>query len=262
MRFGAYGRFFRNAARTRLTHRLNVVLGSLGATVQLTAMATLWGALLVHGARLGGFSLAEMKTYLVVGYITGVLGGAAGEHVMAQRVRTGAIALDLVRPVNDTMARFAETLGGLAVALPPALLVSTVFVLAAGPVAPVAAPGLFLCSLAAVPPVTFLILRLSTLAGFWTQNYHGLAWARTAIALVLSGGMVPLSLLPSWLGTTAAWLPFAATASTPALIAVGAVSGSAALGLIGAQWLWVAILWLASALLWRVAIRHLTVHGG
>jgi ABC-2 type transport system permease protein len=258
----AYARLALNAARTTFAYRLSFVLGTIGVTFQLVALVALWGALLRGGARLGGFSLLEMKGYLLVGYVTGVLTSGFGEQAMAERIRSGAVALDLVKPLSYAGMRFAEVLGGVGVELGLIAGVGTAFMVLAGPVPAPVHPMLFLLALLAVLPIKFLLLYMSTLLCFWTQNYHGVAWARSALTLILSGALVPLALLPHWLRSVAAALPFAATTSTPALIYLGKIDTVGAVTLIAVQCGWIAGLWVASRVLWRGAVRQLTVHGG
>ncbi len=251
-----------NTARTTFAYRVGFVLGTFGTTFQLVAMVAVWNALLAGGAHLGGFSLTQMKAYLLVGYVTGVLGTGLGEHVMSDRIRSGQVALDLVKPANYQAMRFAETLGGLGVEIGLIIAVGSAFLLFAGPVVAPVHLGLFVVSLLAVIPTKFLIVYLSTLLCFWTQNYHGVTWARSALSLVLSGALVPLALLPGWAQALAQALPFAGITSTPALIFAGRVESAHALVLVAVQYAWVVALWFAAQRAWQVAVRQLTVHGG
>jgi ABC-2 type transport system permease protein len=111
-------------------------------------------------------------------------------------------------------------------------------------------------------PTRFTLGFLTALVVFWTQNFHGVAWARDAVSQVLSGSLVPLALMPDWLRTAAAVLPFAGLTSAPALIYLSKVDGSAALSLVGLQALWVLVLWFGAQLAFRGAARQVTVHGG
>jgi ABC-2 type transport system permease protein len=74
--------------------------------------------------------------------------------------------------------------------------------------------------------------------------------------------MIPLIYLPGWLSTVAEWSPFAGLVSTPALIFIGRVDGRHGLVLLAVQLVWVIVLWFGARLIWRSALRQLTVHGG
>ncbi|MBB5872264.1 ABC-2 type transport system permease protein [Allocatelliglobosispora scoriae] len=258
----AYLRFAALSLRTGISYSTAIALGTLGRCFQLLATVAIWGALLANGGTLGGFDLPEMKAYLLVGFVVNVLGSTVGDWAMAQRIHSGMIALDLVRPINYQATQFAATLGGVVLDLVVIVVAGGGFVLLAQPIEAPQHWGLLLASLLLVVPLKFLIVYLSTLICFYTQNYHGVFWAREAIWLLLSGAMVPLALLPDAVQLIASLLPFAAVMSTPALIYLGKVSTADAVGLIAIQVGWVAGLWLVSRLAWRGASRRLTVHGG
>lgn len=82
---------------------------------------------------------------------------------------------------------------------------------------------------------------------------------RTAIATVLSGALLPLSILPYGLGAVFQWLPFASTASSPLRIYTG--DGAPAL-LIAIQLFWASSLWLLASWLWRVNRERFVSYGG
>ncbi|MEH1123271.1 ABC transporter permease [Micromonospora sp. CPCC 206061] len=260
----AYAGLARAAARSVLTYRLNFLFGTGALVVHLVAMLALWSALLDAGRSVAGFTLPEMKAYLLIAFGTGFLVSIFGDFRMASRIHSGMVALDLVKPVDYQAARLAESTGGVVAEVGAVAVVWVGVVTFAGPVA---APGwpqglLFAVSVAAVVPLKFLVVYLSTLLCFWTQNYLGVFWARDVVVSLFSGALVPLALLPGWFQATAAVLPFAGITSVPALIYLGHVRGAAALGLVGLQLAWAVVLWYAARLAWRGAVRKLTVHGG
>jgi ABC-2 type transport system permease protein len=252
----------RNSMNSTFAFRTAFGMAAVAACFQLVATVALWTALLANGGSIGGFTLPEMKAYLLVGFATGWLGEAVGEWVLANRIRDGQVALDLVKPIETQKMMFAQTLGGLPMELIMIVTVGTGFVLLAGPMPGPSNLPLLLLSLVFVMPIRFCISFLTTQLVFWTQNFHGVSWARNAIGAVLSGTLVPLSLMPAWLQSTATVLPFASLASTPALIYLGKVSTSTAWLLIGVQAFWVVALWFGSRVAFRAASRQVTVHGG
>ena len=252
------------SARTVLTYRANFVLGLFAVFFQLLAMLYVWRLLLESGKDFGGYTWPQMKAYLLVAFVTSSLVSAYGDFRMAARIRDGLVSLDLVKPVTYQTARFAETVGRAALELAVTFAVAGSIALVTGgiPVPDLPQLLLFAVSIAAVVPLKFLVVYLSTLLCFWTQNYMGVAWARTSLVALLSGSLIPLVLLPSWLQTTAMLLPFASLTATPAAIYLGQATGGEALGLLLTQAGWVTVLWVAGRLVWRFAVRQLTVHGG
>jgi ABC-2 type transport system permease protein len=258
----AYLTMARLSMRTCFAYRQAYALGTAASCLALVATVALWGAVLSGSGQMGGFTLYEMKGYMLVTFATGWLGNAVGEWALANRIRDGHVAIDLVRPLATQRLMFAQVAGGLPMETLIIGVVSAGFVFLAGPIPAPHNPGLLLVSLLLVIPIRFGLGFITALVVFWTQNFHGVAWARDAIGQVFSGALVPLSLMPQWLQATAAVLPFAGLTSTPALIYLGKVDGAAALGLVGLQVVWSLVLWLGAQLAFRGASRMVTVHGG
>jgi len=254
----------RMQARSVLAYRLNFVLSLFALMFQLFAMLAIWGVMLGSGRNLNGFDWAHMKAYLLVGFVCGSLVSQSVDFRMAARIQDGMVAVDLTKPVDYQGARFAEAVGGAWTEIATALLVCAGVLLLSGPVP---WPGgttlaLFALSLVAVLPLKFLIVYMSALVCFYTQNYIGVHWARLVIVSLFAGALVPLSFFPQWLQHLAAVLPFASTSATPALIFVGQLRGGEALALIAVQLAWVVALWLLARFIFRRAIKRVTIHGG
>lgn len=258
----AYLTMARCSMRTCFAYRQAYALGTAASCLALVAMVALWGAVLSSRGQMGGFTLYEMKGYMLVTFATGWLGNAVGEWALANRIRDGHVAIDLVRPLATQRLMFAQVVGGLPMEAIIIGVVATGFVLLAGPIPAPHNPALVLLSLLMVIPIRFGLGFLTALVVFWTQNFHGVAWARNAVEQVFSGSLVPLALMPQWLQATAAVLPFAGLTSTPALIYLGKVDGAAAVALVGLQLFWSAALWLGAHAAFRGASRMVTVHGG
>jgi ABC-2 type transport system permease protein len=249
-------------ARSVLTYKLSFVLSIFALLFQLFAMLAIWGVLLTSGRVIAGFDWPHMKAYLLVGFLCGMLVSQGADWRLAGRIQSGMVALDLTKPVDYQTSRFAEVVGAAWTEVVTGLAVCAGVLLVTGGVPAPAAPVLFVLSVVATLPLRFLIVYVSALASFYTQNYLGVHWARLAIVSLFSGALVPLALFPQWMQATAAVLPFASMAATPALIYTGQVHGGDAVRLLAVQVLWGVALWFAARLLFRRAVTRLTVHGG
>jgi ABC-2 type transport system permease protein len=259
----AYLALARAVALSALTYRTNFLLGLGGVFFQLVALLAVWRVLLSESA-VQGFTWPQMRAYLLVAFAAGTLVSLLGDFRMAHRIQSGLVALDIVKPIDYQRARFAETLGGVWIEVLLVAVVGGVTLAVTGGVDPPAAPALALfgVSMLLLIPLKFLIVYVSTLACFWTQSYIGVQWARVAVTNLLSGALIPLAFLPSWLATAAQWSPFAGLTSTPALIFIGRVDAWHGLALVAVQLSWVIVLWFGARLIWRAAVRQLTVNGG
>jgi ABC-2 type transport system permease protein len=258
-----YRALARATARAALTYRFSLLLGMGAVLVQLVALLAVWHVILAQ-APVNGFTWPQMRAYLLVAFAAGTLVSILGDFRMAFRILDGGVALDLVKPVDYQKARLAESLGGLWIELLLIGVVAGVTLVLTGGVdtPPGPALALFAASMLLLVPLKFLIVYVSTLACFWTQNYMGVQWARLAVVNLLSGALIPLVYLPHWLATAAQWSPFAGLTSTPALIFLGRVGVRDGLVLVLVQLAWVLVLWFGARLVWGRALRRLTVHGG
>ena len=260
----AYRAYARAQALSALAYRGSFLLSLCGVAFQLVALLAVWRVLLSGAAAVGGFDWPHMRAYLLVAFASGALVGSFVDFRMSFRIRSGLVSLDLVKPVDYQRARLWETLGGVWVEMMVIVVVLAVACAVGG--VPELPPGsslaLFVASLLLVVPLKFIVVYLSTLTCFWTENFVGVMWARQAITSLLSGALVPLAYFPGWLATAAEWSPFAGLTSTPALIFIGQASGRHALLLVLAQVGWVVVLWYLARALFTRALRQLTVHGG
>jgi ABC-2 type transport system permease protein len=260
---GRYIALARASAKTALAYRMPFVLSLFGVLFQYVAMLAVWRALLENSPN-PAMTWPQMRSYLLIAFASGALVGIFADFGMANRIQSGMVALDLVKPVRYQEARFAEVLGAAWIELAVVVVVGAGTAVSGDGLLFPSGAGLplFLVSLVLLIPLKFIVLYICGLAVFWTQSYVGIQWARIAVVNLLSGALVPLAFLPGWLGTIATWSPFAGMASTPGLIFAGKAHGPAAVALVAAQFGWLVVLWTAAKLLWGRAVRQLTVNGG
>jgi ABC-2 type transport system permease protein len=114
-------------------------------------------------------------------------------------------------------------------------------------------------------------LALAIVVGLAMEQFFGAAvvafeqpvwlidWVRGAIAVLLSGQLLPLAYYPAGIGQIFAWLPFAAMAWAP--LAIYTDAGNP-VTLLASQVLWVVILWPLANWLWRANREKLASSGG
>jgi ABC-2 type transport system permease protein len=183
---------------------------------------------------------------------------------LAERVRTGEIVSDLVRPLSLYGHELAERFGS-----------AGYFLLARTP--PIFLGGLLLYGIAPAARWELVLLPLSLAlaigisSGLWFAAYSGAFWRESAnselaavtfVSSFLGGMFVPLDFYPEWLRVLADVLPFRGTLYTPVALVAGKLSGSAlAFGLLH-QMVWFALLALLGRALETRGLRRLAVQGG
>ena len=159
------------------------------------------------GGTLGGYDALTGVTYVWLGQaLIGPVYFFAWNE-LAQRIRTGDIAVDLARPVDPMLAHLAADLGRAAfVFLPRGLPPLAVGAVVTG----LALPGdprayvLGLLSVALAVVVSFACRWLVNLPAFWLLDLRGPMTLYLLVTNILCGLAVPVRWFPEWLAATAA----------------------------------------------------------
>lgn len=235
----------------------NVVFGFLRTYVLL--------ALFAQRTNVNGYSVAAAITYvwLTQGMIMTTF--IWGWNELAQRIRTGDIAIDLVRPVHPLRFGLDFDLGravyhALFRGLPP-LIVGALFFRLVLPTDPVTWLA-FLTSLLLAVVVSFGFRLLYNIVAFWTMDNRGPAMIANLVGTLLSGFLVPIAFFPSWLGAIAHVTPFPAMLQIPIDIYVGVATGPDLLLDLFTQLAWAIALLVAARVLFTLGVRRLEVQGG
>lgn len=232
----------------------NTAFGLTKASITVAAVAS-------AGGTLAGYDARSAATYA---WLTQALLGPV--HVfqwqeLAQRVRTGDIAVDLARPVDLQLSWLAADLGRAAYSLvprglPPLVVGALTFGLT-GPSTPL--PYLLgLLSVILAVAVSFSCRFALNLVAFWLLDVRGAVTLYMVASGTLCGLIIPVHWFPDWLRVLAAATPFPSMLQAP----VDVLSGRATVEPVLVQLLWlVATLLLGRVVLAR-ATRKLVVQGG
>ena len=183
---------------------------------------------------------------------------------LAERVRTGEIVSDLVRPLTLFWRELAERYGTGAyylVTRAPAVFAAGWLVY--GLLPPLRWElALFPLSLALAITVSAGLWFLACSSAFWRESASGEMSAIVFVNSFLGGVFVPLDFYPQALRWAADVLPFRATLYTPVAILTGKLSGAElAFGILH-QMVWCAALALLAFRLESRGLRRLAIQGG
>jgi ABC-2 type transport system permease protein len=110
--------------------------------------------------------------------------------------------------------------------------------------------------------VVFFFDYLFACLAFSSTETWGLSVVRVGAAAFFSGALVPLTMMPGWLQAVANALPFAQALYAPVAVLGGIVPLAEAPRVWAVQLVWLAVLFVLSRLVFRVAVRKITVQGG
>lgn len=268
-RFRVYLHLFLNEASSHVAYRLNTFLGMASTLVFIFIQFAIWRALYAGREAVqtgfGSVSLREMTTYVVLSTALGYLIDAYVIERIDQRIKSGEIAIDFIRPISHLLYHLAsvwgETLYRVAVQLVPMVILVVAIVGLQGP--PTAGAGLL--ALALVPGAAllfFLMSYLLGLVGFWHMSVWQLGSLLSVAISLFSGSFIPLWFFPDWLLKVSEYLPFRLLYFAPAATYLGKISPGAVAELLAHQWLWIVGLVVLQRLLWMAGVRKVVVQGG
>ena len=233
----------------------NVVFGFLRCYVLLA----------VIGTRAGGYDRSQIVTYVWItqGLIATV--GLWGDLGLADRIRTGDVVSDLLRPVPPVLSYLATDLGRAGFAA----LIRLVGPLAIGaltfPLYRPHRPGtvpLFLVSVLLAAVSSFCCRYVVEASAYWLLDARGNRLAWSLASFVLSGLLFPLSFLPAPLAAVVWATPFPWLLQAPSDVAVERHPALGTVGLVAAQAAWLAGLLGLASWVQRRGERRLVVQGG
>lgn len=253
-----------HAARAQFAFRASTWTGIVGCVLQVILVHLVWSAVYGDRTDVAGVAQVDAITYAVLGVLTTTVFQPFMFDSMLGRLRTGAIAFDVMRPISAVPLALARQVGGTVGQL-PAAATALVVGLALGAIA---LPGSWLSGLACLLSLSlgFVIALLVNftvgLVGFWTLEVGGAFLIYRMLAQFSSGALIPLWFMPDWLTGILTLLPFSAQIFVPLSIYVDRDPGWHTVQAIGMQALWIVVLIALAALVWRRAIRRLVIFGG
>jgi ABC-2 type transport system permease protein len=137
-------------------------------------------------------------------------------------VRTGRLAVHLIRPLSYAGGHFSRAMGDRAVRFAINLAVGSVLALIlVGPI-PIRVSGIvmFFATLPAAFLLDFLGMFLIGLCAFWLESTAGLALIYTRTVMMFGGMFLPLAIYPAALQPILKVLPFASMLSAPGVMFV------------------------------------------
>jgi ABC-2 type transport system permease protein len=241
-----------------------VFTNSIFGVIYSYAYLALWAA----RPDAGGYDATDAVTYVWLGQallMTVAVWGGGSTDDLADRIRSGDVAIDLYRPAGLLEWYLAADLGRAAFhlvarGLGPTLIGLAVFHIRL-PGNPVLA-GWFLVSLVLAVVTSFAIRFLVALTAFWLLDQQGVRTGAGVLALFFSGMALPLVIFPEPLRSIALALPWASYLQTPADVWLGKLDGPGLATALGLQLGWMVLLLGACQLLLGTATRKVVVQGG
>ncbi len=268
--------FSKAGVKIELAYKAQIVMWIVISFIQTFFVVFLYEAIYRNSDNgmnsvINGFTFYDMILYVITSFFFSfVMGSGDTSYDIATDIREGTIANTLTKPVSYRLRHLFTYFGVLVldyivVILPFMTLVYGIFI----------GFGILKVTVGKFLLNVLFFLIFSVLAGlvnnaisyfiglmvFYTDHLFGLNMARNAIQGFLGGQMVPLAYM-GMLGVVFSYTPFAFMNSVPVLTIMGKVELMQILVYILVAIAWIFVIEVANRLIFRHALKKLTVQGG
>jgi ABC-2 type transport system permease protein len=233
-------------------------------TIGMVIYVYFWRAVYADTNTIAGLNLQQALNYILLAQVFSPLMDMFLVFEFGYNLREGAMAIALLRPVslqgNYYAQSFSRLIVGFVSQVPMALIATLVFGLQ-WPGNP-ALWAVFLVTVILGRTILFFFDWILACLTFYTTEVWGLGVLIEGISLFFGGGLVPLVMMPAWLQIISRSFPFSQALYVPLSVLTGIVP----LHQIAQVWLvqaaWILGLGTLAWLIFRIAIRKVTVQGG
>ena len=269
MRIKKYISLTRAGIIQELSFRLGTFVTVLGNLIYLTLIYYLWKSIYASSGSdiVNGMTFSDTIIYLVLA--TALFNFLEMYIVwnMSRSIQSGAIILDLLKPMNYRRLMFFNFFGNnvmtFFLTFLPTFIV--VYFVTKGAIHIGINIILFVISVVLALMVNFNIEMLVATICLYTESTWGINIVKESIVLLLSGATIPLVFFPEKLRNFVEWLPFRCIYDTPLnilLMKEGYTLNSGIWTMLAIQAVWCVILSLAATAFWNFSVRRITVNGG
>lgn len=245
-----------------IAYRAEMIVWILTTTMPLV-MLSLWTSV-ADEAPFRQYTQTDFVAYYLGALIVRNLTSNWVAWQIGEEIRTGTLSMRLLRPVHPFAGYLATHLAAIPLR---ALVVMPVVVIMlftdARHVLVGDAPrlGLFVLALAGAWLLTFAMFVFIGALSFFLEKSMALVEVYFGLFMLLSGYLIPLDLMPGWMASVAAWLPFRAMLGMPVELLIGRLDPAAAAEAVALQWAWALGMVAVAVLTWRRGVHRFEAYG-
>lgn len=245
-------------------YRANVVFTIIRNLLMFFILISVWTALYSGKSSVNSITLSDMITYTLIMIVLRNLMSSKLHDVMNEKINTGSIVSDFIRPVSFMLSSVSQQLGRnlfnvIFATLP--ILASAMIYFGIGQFHPTR----FLFSVITAGFGLVLVMQISwiiSLICFWTKSAAFGMFLLKSLMEIFGGMVVPLWFYPDVMRSLCMALPFRLAYYSPASVIMGKTSMNENLHIVALQLMWIALLIALERIVWSRARRIVIVQGG
>lgn len=261
-----YWEFTRKSFQRAAAYRADVWTRIFGNIMSLGIWGFIWFALYQGKGPVESVSFHSMLSYILISQaLQGLHGAGTPLWEIQERVRTGNIAMEMLRPYDFPLRMLFSDLGSMAFYFTTAVVpLYTVIFLFLRPELPASfwQWGLFVFSAGLGYFIRYSIELTFGLFTFWLVETGGVEDIFYFSISLFSGSVVPLWFFPDSLERVARYLPFQGIYFVPNSIFVGQLTGQALPAALLIQVVWLSACYGILRFVWAKASQKIVIQGG
>jgi ABC-2 type transport system permease protein len=243
-----------------ITYRFTVIAYRIGELAEILIIIAMWSAIYSHQTSIGGYTLNQMLTYLILGNLINVITRNFLTDYMSRDIREGTLSFLLIKPVDFFRYIIAREIGRTSLTSVIAVCTQVTVLLVFHKL------FIFNHDVRVWIILTIMVFLafwlellqafLTALITFWTDEVTALYTVMGRLEKFFSGGYFPLNLLPPLFVTVSFCLPFAYSFFIPTQLYLGKISLVQGLQGLVVQVIWIALLYGLIKLVWKRGLKR------
>jgi len=260
-----YGTLARTSIASQFQYRVSNYLYMIGMIVEPVIYLVVWSTIAEQqGGDVGGYTAETFAAYYIVWTLVRNMNIVFTPFGWEERIREGQLSAHLVRPIHPIHYDIGFFAGWKVVVIilwiPIAAALTLIFDPKIDP--SVAQVATFAVAIWGAYLIRSLLLWMLGMITFWTTRVTAIFEAYFAAELLLSGRLVPVTLMPEWAQTLASWLPFESCFGFPITSLVGPITNQQLVQGLLRQLAWILFGIVGVTLMWRRALTRYTAVAG
>ena len=219
---------------------------------------------IINGNQIQGMDFKQITTYYVlVVSLSPIISWGVNETI-GRAIREGEVLRELLNPISYFTYYFGIRVGELGESVLVGVLTFIICAMLFSILLPQSILNLiFFIIIVFLSVITIYFFEIILgMTAFYTDSIWGIEILKRSILHIFSGMIAPIELFPEWLQKIANILPFKDFIYTPINIYFGNLSNIEILGVILKLCVWIAIFYIIAKIVFKKAIKNITINGG
>ncbi len=254
----------KQTSKENLYYRFDLILYIFNFIVEITVYVFIWLAIYNNTGISNGMTLQEITTYYILVVSLDPIISWGINDSMGVAIREGEVLRELLNPISYFKYYFGIRLGELQEAGIVGIITFIICIMLFGVMLPQGILNLifFLIVIALSILIVYFFELILGMSAFYTDSIWGVEIFKRSVITIFSGMLAPLTMFPEVLQKMANILPFKDCIYTPINIYFGKLSNIEILQTILKQGIWILILYIIARLIFKKAIKKITINGG